>query len=139
MRWKQKVVAEDPKEQGIRALLNYGHTIGHALEAATGYQTYLHGEAVAIGMHGAARIAHHLGILGQEAFDKQQAVIAQYALPLQYTQVDPAAIHDAISLDKKNRQGKVRWILLNDIGTPRIESEVPQSLVRQIIEELREG
>ena len=121
VRWKQKVVAEDPKEQGIRALLNYGHTIGHALEAATGYQTYLHGEAVAIGMHGAARIAHHLGILGQEAFDKQQAVIAQYALPLQYTQVDPAAIHDAISLDKKNRQGKVRWILLDDIGTPRIE------------------
>ena len=138
VRWKQKVVAEDPKEQGIRALLNYGHTIGHALEAATGYQTYLHGEAVAIGMHGAARIAHHLGILGQEAFDKQQAVIAQYALPLQYTQVDPAAIHDAISLDKKNRQGKVRWILLNDIGKPRIENEVPQSLVRQVLQELRQ-
>ena len=137
VRWKQKVVAEDPKEQGIRALLNYGHTIGHALEAATGYQTYLHGEAVAIGMHGAARIAHHLSMLGQAAFDKQQAVIAQYALPLQYTQVGPAAIHDAISLDKKNRQGKVRWILLDDIGTPRIESEVPQTLVRQVIEELR--
>ena len=137
VRWKQKVVAEDPKEQGIRALLNYGHTIGHALEAATGYQTYLHGEAVAIGMHGAARIAHHLGLLGEEAFGKQQAVIAQYNLPVQYTQVDPLAIEEAITLDKKNRQGRVRWILLEDIGTPRIESDVPQSLVRQVIHELR--
>ena len=137
VRWKQKVVAEDPKEQGIRALLNYGHTIGHALEAATGYQTYLHGEAVAIGMHGAARIAKHLGLLSQEAFDKQQVVIAQYELPIHYTQVDPAAIHDAIALDKKNRHGRVRWILLDDIGKPRIESAVPKSLVRQVIEELR--
>ncbi len=137
VRWKQKVVAEDPKEQGIRALLNYGHTIGHALEAATGYQTYLHGEAVAIGMHGAARIAHHLGLLGKEAFDMQQAVIAKYDLPVQYTNVDPSAIHDAIALDKKNRHGKVRWILLEDIGKPRIESDVPQSLVRQVIHEIR--
>jgi 3-dehydroquinate synthase len=139
VRWKQRVVAKDPKEQGIRAWLNYGHTIGHALEAATGYQTYLHGEAVAIGMHGAARIAHHLGILEQEALEQQQAVIAQYKLPLHYTQVDPAAIEEAITLDKKNRGGKVRWILLDGIGTPRIESDVPQSLVRQVIEELREG
>jgi len=137
VRWKQKVVAEDPKEQGIRALLNYGHTIGHALEAATGYQTYLHGEAVAIGMHGAARIARHLGLLGQDECDKQQAVIAQYDLPAQYSQVDPSAIEEAITLDKKNRKGKVRWILLEDIGAPRIESAVPQSLVRQVIEELR--
>ncbi len=137
VRWKQKVVAEDPKEQGIRALLNYGHTIGHALEAATGYQTYLHGQAVAIGMHGAARIARHLGVLGEEAFAQQQAVIAQYNLPLQYADTDPAAIHDAIALDKKNRQGKVRWILLEDIGTPRIESDVPQTLVRQVIHELQ--
>ena len=139
VRWKQKVVAEDPKEQGIRALLNYGHTIGHALEAATGYQSYLHGEAVAIGMHGAARIARHLGLLGDEAFAQQQAVIAQYELPVHYTQGDPAAIHDAIALDKKNRQGRVRWILLEDIGTPRIESDVPQTLVRQVIHELRES
>lgn len=137
VRWKQKVVAEDPKEQGIRALLNYGHTIGHALEAATGYQTYLHGEAVAIGMHGAARIAHGLGVLSQETFDKQQAVIAQYDLPVHYTQVDPATIEEAITLDKKNRQGKVRWILLDDIGTPRIESDVPRSLLRQVIQDLR--
>ena len=137
VRWKQKVVAEDPKEQGIRALLNYGHTIGHALEAATGYQTYLHGEAVAIGMHGAARIARHLGLLEEKAFEMQQAVIAQYNLPVQYTQVDPPAIEEAITLDKKNRQGRVRWILLEDIGTPRIESDVPQSLVRQVIHELR--
>lgn len=137
--WKQKVVAEDPKEQGIRALLNYGHTIGHALEAATGYQTYLHGEAVAIGMHGAACIARELGILGQDAFEVQQAVIAQYALPPQYTAADPAAIEDAITLDKKNIQGKVRWILLEDIGNPRIESDVPQTLVRQVIHELQES
>ncbi len=137
VRWKQKVVAEDPKEQGIRALLNYGHTIGHALEAATGYQRYLHGEAVAIGMHGAARIARHLDLLGQEAFARQQAVIAQYDLPVEYTNVDPAAIESAIALDKKNRQGRVRWILLQDIGTPQIESDVPQSLVRQVIHELQ--
>ena len=137
VRWKQKVVAEDPKEQGIRALLNYGHTIGHALEAATGYQTYLHGEAVAIGMHGAARIARHLGLLGQDACDRQQAVIAQYDLPEQYSRGDPTTIEEAITLDKKNRKGKVRWILLEEIGKPRIESDVPQSLVRQVIHELR--
>lgn len=138
VRWKQRVVAEDPKEEGIRALLNYGHTIGHALEAATGYQTYLHGEAVAIGMQGAARIAHRLGLLGDEAFAQQQAVIAQYDLPIHYKQVDPAAIHDAIALDKKNRHGKVRWILLDDIGKPRIKGDVPQALARQVIQELRE-
>ena len=124
-------------KQGIRALLNYGHTIGHALEAATGYQTYLHGEAVAIGMHGAARIAHHLGVLGEEAFARQQAAIARYALPVHYAQVDPVAIENAITLDKKNRQGKVRWILLEDIGAPRIESGVPPSLVRQVLQELK--
>ncbi len=137
VRWKQKVVAEDPKEQGIRALLNYGHTIGHALEAATGYERYLHGEAVAIGMHGAARIAQHLGLLGADAFARQQAVIAQYKLPVRYTNVDPAAIESAIALDKKNRHGKVRWILLEDVGKPRIESGVPQELVRKVIEELQ--
>ncbi len=137
VRWKQQVVAEDPKEQGIRALLNYGHTIGHALEAATGYQTYLHGEAVAIGMSGAARIARELGLLRDAAFAEQQRVIAQYALPVQYAGADPAAIHDAIALDKKNRQGRVRWILLEEIGKPRIESAVPQALVRQVLAELR--
>ena len=137
VRWKQKVVEEDPKEQGVRALLNYGHTIGHALEAATGYQTYLHGEAVAIGMHGAARLALRLGLLSEDDFTRQLAVIAQYNLPVRYSDVDPAAIESAIALDKKNRHGKVRWILLEDVGAPRIESSVPQELVRNAIEELQ--
>ncbi len=137
VRWKQKVVAEDPKEQGIRALLNYGHTIGHALEAATGYRTYLHGEAVAVGMNGAATIARRLGLLEEAAFAEQQRVIAQYSLPLQYTGADPAAVHDAIALDKKNRQGRVRWILLEATGAPLMESAVPRALVREVLEDLR--
>jgi len=138
VQWKQRVVREDPTEQGKRTLLNYGHTIAHALEAASRYTTYLHGEAVAIGMNGEALLSLQLGFLKASVWEHQKQVLERYELPTTYNgDIAPEEIEKAITLDKKSRQGQVRWVLINDIGSPRIEAAVPRELVHEVLKKLR--
>lgn len=134
---KAKVVSQDERETlGVRALLNYGHTTAHALEAATGYDQYLHGEAVGIGMTAAAHIANWMGMLTSEEFRRQCSVLEAYGAPLAYDGVDPASIRDAMSMDKKTVGGKIRWVLLDGIGNAVTRSDVPSELVDRALREV---
>ncbi len=131
---KVGVVSADEREQGERIILNYGHTLGHALEVATGYGTILHGEAVAIGMHAAARIAARLGIFAAEEVDWQQRVLTAYGLPSDFpANVDQEQILALTLRDKKVQQKHIRWILPTTIGTVSIRDDVPETVVRTIL------
>jgi shikimate kinase/3-dehydroquinate synthase len=134
---KAAVVSEDEREEtGRRTILNYGHTIGHGLETAAEYAGMLHGEAVAVGMAGAARIACRLGLLPPETAERQDALIARFGLPLRASGVDAAKVLAAIALDKKIKGGDIRWVLLEGIGRPVIRQDVPPALVEEVVSEL---
>jgi 3-dehydroquinate synthase len=134
---KAAVVGEDEREEtGRRTILNYGHTIGHGLEAAAEYAGMLHGEAVAVGMAGAARIARRLGLLPPEVAERQDALIARFGLPLRASGVDASRVLAAMALDKKVKGGAIRWVLLEGIGQPTIHRDVPPALVEEVVGEL---
>ena len=134
---KAAVVSEDEREEtGRRTILNYGHTIGHGLEAAAEYTGMLHGEAVAVGMAGAARIARRLGLLPPEVAERQDALIARFGLPLRASGVDPAKVLAATALDKKVKGGAIGWVLLEGIGRPVIRHDVPPELAEEVVHEL---
>jgi 3-dehydroquinate synthase len=131
---KVDVVNVDERETGERMLLNYGHTLGHAVEAAAGYGTLLHGEAVAIGMDLEAQLACALGMVDDAMVVRQRALLEAYGLPVHV----PAALDTeeimALALrDKKVRAGKIRWALPTAIGDATIRDDVAEELVRQIL------
>lgn len=114
---KAWVVQQDEKEAGLRAILNYGHTLGHALEAATGYRRYLHGEAVAIGMVAAGEIARRLGWWSAAEAERQRRLIEKAGLPSQWPAGIPwEAVLQAMQADKKVKQGRIRFVLPRRIG-----------------------
>lgn len=114
---KAEVVAADEREAGERALLNFGHTFGHALETATAYQRYRHGEAVAIGMGLATRLSELLGLAPAGTSDRLDALLTRLGLETKLpADQDPEALIDLMRLDKKNRAEQIRLILLNRIG-----------------------
>ena len=138
---KADVVAEDPTEQGRRIILNFGHTIAHALEAATGYSSLLHGEAVAIGMAGAAEISRRHCGLDPAVVARQNACLSAFGLPLRVRELapnppDPRAVLEAIGLDKKVRGKAVRWVLLEAVGRTTVRPDVPLEMVREVVEAL---
>jgi 3-dehydroquinate synthase len=110
---KAEVVAKDERESGLRAILNYGHTIGHAIETLTGYTHFLHGEAVAIGMRQEAMLSHLLGFIAKEQVMRIKAVIDAYGLP---SEIPPDVSADSLlasmQLDKKTVAGQLKFILL---------------------------
>jgi 3-dehydroquinate synthase len=132
---KADVVAQDEKEGGLRAILNYGHTIGHAVESLTEYRLLKHGEAVGIGMVAAGQIAVELGLWQKEDTERQNALIQKAGLPTQLpTGLDIEAIIDALQLDKKVKSGKVRFILPTEIGKVTITDQVPTDIIRQVLQ-----
>jgi len=133
---KARIVSEDEKERGIRTILNYGHTIGHGLEAATNYERFLHGEAVAVGMAGAAMISQRLGLLSQELVRRQDEILRRFELPARCSDVEFGSVMQAMELDKKIRGGKVRWVLLAGVGQPVIRDDVPYEVVESVTREL---
>ena len=134
---KARVVSEDERETtGYRMLLNYGHTIGHALEAATEYGRFLHGEAVSVGMMGAARIGQGLGLTPSQTVERQEALLLRFDLPLRCPGVDLGRVADAMALDKKVQGEANRWVLLEGMGQAVVRDDVPESLVEQVLREL---
>ena len=121
---KGEIVGEDEREDGRRIILNYGHTIGHALEAATSYSRYLHGEAVAIGMHGAAAIAGHRGLLDEGERRAQAEVLAAFGLPSRIDGVAAEALLGPLARDKKARGKTIRWVLADGIGSVTTADDV---------------
>ena len=138
-RLKALIVSSDPTERGLRAILNYGHTIGHALEAVTGYQDYRHGEAVAVGMMGAARIGERMGLLDNELVARQADVLRGLGLPLVAPGVNSDRVLETMSLDKKVEAGKLRFVLLEAFGRPVVRDDVPEEIVRQVVRDLTAG
>jgi shikimate kinase/3-dehydroquinate synthase len=136
---KAQVVSQDEKErEGKRTILNYGHTIAHGLEAATQYKRFLHGEAVAIGMVGAAKLSHRLNLLSSAVMGRQQTLMQKFGLPTSFSGLDLAEIIKAMELDKKTKEKAIRWVLLQDIGKIVIRSDVPQHEVLAVLQELAE-
>ena len=133
---KAQVVSEDEREKGRRIVLNYGHTIAHGLEAASQYRRFLHGEAVAIGMMGAAKLSQRLGLLSLEVVQQQQALLQKFGLPVAFSELSLLDIRKAMELDKKVRAKAIRWVLLQDIGKTIIRSDVPQQDVLSVLQEL---
>jgi 3-dehydroquinate synthase len=133
---KAKIVSEDEKEQGIRIILNYGHTIAHGLETATNYERFLHGEAVSIGMMGAAMLSRDVGLLFQEVVDRQKSLLERFGLPVAFSGVDIERLFQATELDKKVRGKRVRWVLLRAIGQPVVRDNVHREVAVGVIKKL---
>ena len=127
---KAEVVAEDEKETGIRAILNLGHTFGHAIETATGYNTWLHGEAVAMGIMLAADLSWREGLLPFESIARIRAVLQLAQLPTSPPTVPFDTYWELMTHDKKTTDGRLNFILMDTIGSSRIRHNVPRETVR---------
>ncbi|MCH7554294.1 MAG: 3-dehydroquinate synthase [Chloroflexi bacterium] len=143
---KARVVSQDERETGgARMLLNYGHTLGHALESALGYEGLLHGEAVAIGMTAAASMSNRLGMLTDEAVRQQRDMLEAFGLPTRLAQVkgapkvDQAVVREAMALDKKVVKGRINWVLLEEIGRTVVRTDVPDDVVDAALAEVLGG
>ena len=130
---KAEVVSQDEKEAGLRAILNYGHTIGHAVESLTNYQQFVHGEAVAIGMVAAGKIATAMGLWTETEAKRQEQLITKTKLP---TNIPPELnmddILETLKSDKKVKAGKVRFILPTQIGKAIVTDKVTEEIIRSI-------
>jgi 3-dehydroquinate synthase len=133
---KAEVVSADERENGLRRILNFGHTIGHALEAETEYRQFLHGEAVAWGMIAAAHVAAGVGCLhADDAQRISHAVLASGKLPK--VKVRSRAILKRLQSDKKTRDGVVHFVLPTEIGKVQVVNDVPEQIVIEAVDELR--
>ena len=137
-RIKANVVSKDEKENDLRAILNLGHTIGHAIEAVAGYGEMLHGEAISIGMVGSARLAMRYGC-PESVYVETKRLLVKFGLPVRLPEAyDTEAILSAMSHDKKFKDGTTVFVLPTAIGTVEIKKGVPTDWVREIIEELKQ-
>ena len=137
---KAEVVAGDEREEsGLRAILNYGHTAGHAIEAVAGYGGLLHGEAVAVGMIVEAELARRIGWLEESAVARLQKLIRRAGLPETAAGLDPGALERAMSRDKKNRSGRIAFVLPRKVGAVELCEDVPERELRAAIESVTRG
>jgi 3-dehydroquinate synthase len=127
------VVADDEREQGRRMILNFGHTFGHAIEAVTGYERFLHGEAVAAGMVMAMDLSVRLGRSSDRDAERVRQLIERSGLATEAFDVDVDAMLDAMGMDKKVMDGRIRLIVCDGIGTVSVTGDVPEQTVRQAI------
>ena len=128
---KAAVVSEDEKESGLRRILNFGHTMAHAIEKETGYLRYNHGEAVAIGMIGAADISARLGMIPEADVARVEALVTRMQLPTKAEGCTVDAMYRDIFHDKKTINGKVNWVLMQGIGKVTCRNDVPEDIVRK--------
>ena len=133
---KTRVVTADEREGGLRAILNYGHTLGHVVETLCGYGTFLHGEAVGMGMLAAGELSMLMGLWSQDDQDRQKALVAAAGLPVQLPALDPEAVLACLQGDKKVRNGRVRFVLPTSIGNVQISDDVSPDHIRQVLERL---
>ncbi|MDP6375837.1 MAG: 3-dehydroquinate synthase [Pseudomonadales bacterium] len=132
-RVKAQVVASDETERGLRAILNFGHTFGHALETVTRYERYLHGEAVAIGMVMAARASVAYGTLDDNAVERLKSLLASLGLPVTAQSVDREALREAMGMDKKVVGGRLRLVLSRDVGSVFVSDDFQSSIIDAVL------
>ena len=131
---KADVVSKDEKENNLRMLLNYGHTFAHIIENQTAYKGFLHGEAVAIGMNMANRLALNLGLLKEDEVKKVQRLLSKFKLPTSYKIEDVNEFYEAFFLDKKTHNEKINFILLSKLGEAFIKNDVPKDVLLMTLE-----
>jgi len=137
VRVKVAIVEEDPYEKGRRAVLNLGHTFGHALELLSGF-TLRHGEAVSVGLVAAARTAIALGLCDETVEGRLAALLQRFGLPTRYKVYEPREVWEAMATDKKRRGKKLRFVLPRAIGQVVVTGQVPKAVVLEVLEKLRE-
>lgn len=136
-RLKAGIVEIDETERtGQRAILNFGHTVGHALETVFGFKGKSHGEAVAVGMVAAARMSQQLGMLKPNEVQGIRSLLQKFELPVSCPGVSPDALIDTIRFDKKTTLGQTRWVLVEGIGQGITNQTVAEEVVRKVLEEL---
>jgi 3-dehydroquinate synthase len=136
---KAKVVSLDEKEQGHRAVLNYGHTFGHVIENETKYSKYLHGEAVAIGIVMANRLAVKMGSMGEIEANKVKKLLDSYDLPTSYKIDSVDEFYEKFFLDKKSNNNSLTFIISNGIGDFSIEKNIDEDLIKETLQEFTNG
>ena len=133
VRAKAETVAADERDEGRRLILNYGHTLAHALERIEGYAGRSHGEAVAVGMVFAARLAEAIGVAESGLVGVHHRLLKSLGLDDTGVAPDPELVLEAMRLDKKYRSG-IRFVLLDAVGRPRIVEDVPEDAIREVLE-----
>jgi 3-dehydroquinate synthase len=130
---KARIVAADEREGGVRALLNFGHTFGHAIETASGYGTWLHGEAVAAGMVLAARLSANSGRIPAGDAERLAALLARLGLPVTAPTLPLATWLELMGRDKKNEDGRITLILLEELGRAAIVKDTPARAIKELL------
>lgn len=133
---KASIVSKDEREKGLRSILNFGHTIGHALESLTGYKKYNHGEAVAIGIVAASSISHEVGLCSKKDVDRVIRVIEAFELPTQLPKINPEKILKALYYDKKVRNNKIKLILMKKPGSVVIRDDISDKTILKSLRSL---
>ena len=134
---KARVVAADEKEGGLRAILNYGHTFGHVVETLCGYGTWLHGEAVAIGMVAVGELGVLRGSWSHDDAERQRRLIDSAGLPTAWPDLSADAVLDSLQGDKKVRDGRLRFVMPTSIGTVEIRDDVSRDEILSCLERLK--
>jgi 3-dehydroquinate synthase len=135
---KLEIVNEDFTEGNIRRYLNFGHTLGHALEKVTNYSLLNHGEAVYWGILAASFISNKKGFLNDQVFEEIIRIMEKYDFGISVENLDQDAVRDAIYYDKKRIRDKIHWVLLEGVGQPVIETDVPKSMITDAIQYAQE-
>jgi len=132
---KATVVARDEREQNLRAILNFGHTFGHVIEAATGYERYLHGEAVGLGMLMAADLSCKMGLIDRAVEERVRTLVERAGLPTEAPKIGAARALELMRMDKKVLAGKLRLVLLEKLGRAVVTDQYPQDLLEATLNE----
>lgn len=134
---KAAIVAEDEREHGVRANLNYGHTFGHGIEAASKYTKFLHGEAIALGMRAAAGLARDLGLVDSTFEQRHNACLTKYALPETWPGMPIDDVVAAMRRDKKSRAGKMQFVVADAMGHVVHRTDIDEAQVRKALERVQ--
>ncbi len=136
-RIKAQIVEQDEKENGIRAILNFGHTIGHAIEAVAGYDKYTHGEAVSLGMVYESLIAREMGLIDDDYVERLRFMLHRANLPTAMTDLDTDKLIQKMSFDKKNQDNRITFVLPTDYGKVEIFKNIGNNLIKRVLNQLR--
>jgi 3-dehydroquinate synthase len=134
---KAEVVNQDEKEKGVRSVLNYGHTFGHVIENLTNYSTYLHGEAVGIGMVMANELSNELGFISQKECEDIKEVLKKYDIPTKFNLKDEDEFYDKFFLDKKTINSSIKFIIPEKLGKYKIVKDIPKETILKVLRKFK--